>query len=59
MEAENFRRLQPGIQHVIGVTDPCDGFAFDGTPMFDKGENVGKYLAWMVLVRQTVDDRHA
>ena len=59
VEVEDFRRLQPGIAHVVGVADPCHGLALDRPAMFDVGVDVGEDLARVVFVGQAVDHRHA
>ena len=59
MEVEYLSRLQPGIQHVVGVPDPGNGFSLDGAAMLDESENVREYLTGMVFVGQAIDDRNA
>ena len=58
-KAEQLGRLQPGVGHVVAVTDPGHGLALDGAAVLDVGEDVGHDLARMVFVGQAVDHRHA
>ncbi len=57
-EAEAFGRLDPGVGHVVGVTDPRDRLAADAAALLDVGEDIGQHLAGMVFVGQPVDHRH-
>src|SRR4051812_24509337 len=58
-EVENTRGLQPGVAHVVGVTDPSDSFASDRPAVLDIGKDVGDDLTRMILVRQSIDHRNA
>ena len=59
VEAEYFGSLEPGVQHVVGIADPGDGFALYRAAVFDEREDIREYLAGMVFVGQTVDDGNA
>jgi hypothetical protein len=50
--------LQPRVRHVVGVADPGHGAAGNRAALLDEGEDVGQDLARVVLVGQSVDDRH-
>ena len=59
MEAEYLGRLQPRVQHVVGVADPGHDLAGDRAAVLDVGEDVGQHLARVVFVGQAVNHRHA
>ncbi len=59
LKVEYFGRLQPGVEHIVGVADPGDGFAANIATMLDEREHVGKNLARVVFVGQSVDNRDA
>ena len=58
-KAQQLGCLQPGVGHVVAVTNPGHGLALDGATVLDVGEDVGHDLARMVFVGQAVDHRHA
>ena len=67
-KAEDFGRLQPGIGHIVAVTDPGNDATFQAIGIddaalvhaagFDESKQVGEDLAGVEFVGQTVDDRH-
>ena len=56
--AEPRRAFDERVQHVVAVTRPGDGLAFDRTAMLLEGHQVGHDLAGMGIVGQRVDNRH-
>ena len=58
LKIENLSGLQPGVTDVVGVANPGHRLAFDGASMFDKGKNVCKNLAGVILVSKPIDDGH-
>jgi hypothetical protein len=57
-EAEQIRRLQPGVGHVVAIADPGHCLAFDRAAVLDEGEDVRQDLARVELIGQAVDHGH-
>ena len=58
-KAQHLCRLQPRIEHVVGITHPGHDLAFDVAALFDKREDVGQHLARMMIIGEPVDYRHS
>src|SRR5687767_6915835 len=58
VEVEQFCSLQPRIAYVIRIPDPGYRSAADFAAVLDERVDIAHDLAGMVLVRQSVDDRH-
>src|SRR5207247_1004129 len=58
LEIEDRRGLQPRAADVVRVADPGHGLADDRAAMLDVGVDVREDLARVILVGETVDDRH-
>ena len=57
-EAQHLRGLQPRIQHVVSVAHPSDDLAKNASALLDESENISQYLTRMMIVGESVDDRH-
>src|ERR1039457_2758330 len=58
VESENSRRFQPGIGHIIAITDPGEFQPLVTATMLNDRKDVGHDLAGMKKVGKSVDDRH-
>ena len=58
VEPEHVRRVDPGVRHVVAVTDPGVTLLGDIAQLLPNGEQVGENLAWVHEVGEAVDHRY-